>query len=461
MKITITGATGFVGRELCKSLILDGFEEINIVTRDRSRFKKPLDFPFQVFEWKAPEQSLPSEELIRNSDVIIHLQGEPLLEGLWTSKKKEAIYNSRVRTTENLLEQALHVNKKLKIISASGIGIYPDSIEKFDEDSVLDVPKDFLFRVCFDWERAATPYSKSDVTSIIIRFGVVLSPQGGALKQLLPMHELGFGSTIGFGRHDLSWIHMKDLVRILKFSIKNIHNSVILNAVSPDPIPYKQFSRTLNQALKKINIPPIPKHLARLFLGEKVSVITKSHRIFPKKLTELGFEFEFPNIGDALKDLLKNAKNFEQHFEQSQLIKMKKEDIFDFFSNPKNLEKIVPRYLKFQIQNISTKSVEKGTLIDYQLKLYGFPFKWRTLISNWQPPKTFEDSQLKGPYAKWVHSHNFFDLKDSRTLMLDTVIYKVPFGFLGHFLLGAVIRKQIKSIFAFRYKTLSEIFRKT
>jgi uncharacterized protein (TIGR01777 family) len=461
MKITLTGATGFVGQELCKSLILEGFEELNIVTRNLSRFKSPVDFPFRVFEWKSPETELPSEELIRNSDVIIHLQGEALLRGLWTSRKKDAIYNSRVRSTENLLKQALKVNKKLKIICASAIGIYPHSFKKQDEESVLEPPGDFLSRVCFDWERAAKAPSKSLITSIILRFGVILSPHGGALKQILPIHELGLTSRIGFKRHDFSWIHIADLMSVFKFSINNIHKSVVLNTVSPHPISYKKFSKSLNERLGKRNFFPIPKFIARVFLGEKLTVLTKSQHIVPKKLTELGFKFQFPQIDDALKNLLKNSKRFEQRFEQSQLFSMRKEDIFDFFSEPKNLEKIVPKHLNFQIQNISTQLVEKGTVIDYKLKLYGFPFKWQTLISNWAPPNSFEDSQLKGPYSKWIHSHNFMTLKNSRTLMLDSVVYKVPFGFLGHLLFGSIIRKQIKIIFAFRYKVLSKLFKKT
>jgi len=133
-------------------------------------------------------------------------------------------------------------------------------------------------------------------------------------------------------------------------------------------------------------------------------------------------------------------------------------DVFEFFCNEKNLEKITPPWLNFKVINKSTSQIQKGTLIDYKLKIKKIPTHWRTLISEWNPPHSFVDEQLKGPYSYWHHRHEFSALSDQSTLMKDTITYKIPFGFLGDFLLGSVIQKDIETIFQYRKNIIDSIF---
>ena len=133
------------------------------------------------------------------------------------------------------------------------------------------------------------------------------------------------------------------------------------------------------------------------------------------------------------------------------------EEIFPFFAEAKNLEKITPPHLRFHIVGMNTETINKGTLIDYKLQLYGVPFKWKTKISEFEPNKMFIDEQLKGPYSKWVHLHTFEQINGG-TLLKDLVHYRIPMGALGKILLGRFIRKDIEKIFNYRKSVIAELF---
>lgn len=148
----------------------------------------------------------------------------------------------------------------------------------------------------------------------------------------------------------------------------------------------------------------------------------------------------------------------DQVFRQQTFIPAPIEKVFDFFSQAKNLESITPPFLQFKILEQSTPNIQKGTVLTYQLKIHGFPVKWKTLIEEWEPNSYFIDTQLKGPYRKWQHTHRFTSTPTG-TLVNDTVFYQMHFGKLGQLVAGKWVRKDVESIFAFREKTIADIFR--
>lgn len=143
--------------------------------------------------------------------------------------------------------------------------------------------------------------------------------------------------------------------------------------------------------------------------------------------------------------------------EVQQWIPQKIEHVFPFFCDEKNLERLTPPNLNFQVIGKDTPSLRAGTLIDYKLKLYGIPFSWKTLIESWDPGKSFVDTQLKGPYVKWHHTHTFVE-RDGGTSMTDRVVYRLPMGILGDLVAGWFVDKEVRSIFDFRKKVVKEIF---
>lgn len=145
-------------------------------------------------------------------------------------------------------------------------------------------------------------------------------------------------------------------------------------------------------------------------------------------------------------------------FETSQFVPRPLPEVFDFFSDPKNLEKITPPFLNFRIVAMSTPEIQQGSIIDYQLKIHGVPAKWKTLIEKWEPNSEFVDTQLKGPYKLWHHTHRF-EAVAGGTMIFDRVNFRLPFGFIGALIAGAFVQNDVKEIFAYRRKVIAETFR--
>ena len=186
-------------------------------------------------------------------------------------------------------------------------------------------------------------------------------------------------------------------------------------------------------------------------------ILTNSQKVIPTKFINEEYSYKFRSLKDALRDILKNDLRGEQSLIRYQFIKDKPENVFPFFSNEMNLEKLTPPFLKFKVLKKSTPELQEGTSIDYSLNLKGLPLTWRSEITRLDKNKSFVDEQRKGPYKKWTHTHNFISLK-SGTLIQDDIIYKVPFGFLGNILAGSFIKKDLSKIFDYRYKKIMEEF---
>ncbi|MCK6599393.1 MAG: TIGR01777 family oxidoreductase [Bdellovibrionaceae bacterium] len=451
MKILMTGATGLIGKQLGKKLSQEGHE---IIVISRQRKKAELELPFQCQVIEADISKAPLKEKI-NVDVVFHLLGESVSQRRWNDEVKKDILDSRVESTKNL-GASLQLGVK-HFISASAIGVYGDRPkESLSEKSQGD--KSFLSEVCESWEKAVSSIASSipEVKISIVRIGIVLADQGGALAQMLRPFKAGVGGSLGSGNQFMSWIHIEDLVSLFTF-IMNQKLTGVFNGVSPAPVMNKTFSRELANTLRRPLGLPIPAFMLKILFGEMSRVILSDQKVYPERVIQSGFSYKFTSLREALEDLLKNQKKSEECFVVEQFIPQPRSKVFDFFCEAKNLEEITPSHLNFKILKSSTENIQKGTLIDYRLKIRGIPVYWKTLIEDWSPIERFIDTQIEGPYSLWHHTHEFFDVPGG-TLMRDTVRYKVPLDYVGWISSIFLVSKEVGAIFDYRKKVVYQKF---
>lgn len=448
MKVLITGGTGMVGKELGKALHAQG-HEITILTRSTKSARTKLPFPAKIIEYTS-QTLVPSEALI-DIDIVYNLAGENIGEKRWSSKRKKELYSSRINTTKSLVDGINRNSKEgknsiKKLISVSAIGIYGNrKDELLTEDS--KVADDFLASICKEWENETKKLNDSSIQVINPRLGIVLSNSGGALDRLLPLFDLGIGGAVGNGQQWMSWIHIQDLVSLL-IHLLNSKLTGPVNAVAPNPVTNNDFSKALARKFNKWLFPKTPAIILKTVLGEMSDLVLFSQKVDSKKIQNDGFQFKYPDIVSAFEDIVGN-KQGDEEFIVEQWIPKTPEDVFGFFCDEKNLERITPPFLNFTVTNKSTEEIEKNTLIDYRLSLYGLPFKWKTQITEWSPPHMFVDLQLKGPYKKWHHTHELIPLAGG-TLLRDKVRYKVPLGCLGKLVAGHKVKSDVQKIFKYR-----------
>lgn len=300
MKILITGATGMIGKELVALLLKDN-HTVHYLTTSKDKIHNK--FNYYGFFWN-PEQSIIDENCLMGVDAVIHLAGATVSKR-WTNSYKEEIIESRVLTT-NLLYKALkdYPNQVKQVVSASAIGIYPDSLtDVYTEDS-LKVSHDFLGTVVQKWEESVAIFSILKIKVCKIRIGLVLSDKGGALTEMVKPIKLGLGSSFGSGMQMQSWIHVSDLVQLFYFAIQNQLEGVY-NAVAPNPVTNKVLTETIAKVLKKpLFMPAVPKFAMQLLLGEMHQLLFSSQNVSSKKIQDKQFQFQYKELEMALKNLL-------------------------------------------------------------------------------------------------------------------------------------------------------------
>jgi len=271
MKIALTGASGFVGNAIQKT-----FPHTVIIQRDDN------------------EESI--LEKLKDVDVVINLAGAPIIKR-WSDPYKKILRDSRIQTTKRLVNAINQSNVK-QFISTSAIGIYPDNI-KCDEFSEK-LSNDFLGTLSQDWEDEAHHCTKP---TAIIRFGVILGKNGGALAQMLTPFKLGVGGIIGNGKMITSWIHMDDLMGIYKLIMeKNLTG--IFNGTAPQPVSNHIFTKALGKTLYRPTILPIPEFVLRIMYGEAASVLTGSKEVYPQRLMNEGYTFKYIQVDKALDQII-------------------------------------------------------------------------------------------------------------------------------------------------------------
>lgn len=437
----MTGATGLIGKEIGKKLVSQG-HEITVLTRNIEDAKSQLPFPAKFLAWKNYTEALPSA-YFDNIDTVIHLAGESIASGRWTAERKKLILDSRVIGTRNIVEGIKKSSGSVKqFISASAIGIYE---------------KGFLKEVCEKWEEEALNLKKMGIKVVNPRIGIVLTRNGGALEKMLPVFGVGLGGVIGSGKQWMSWIHQEDLTRMFTFIVENPQLEGAFDGVAPAPATNKEFSKALAQALGRNLFFPVPAFVIKVALGEMSTLVVNGEKVTPEKILSKGFEFKYKELQSALNDICAPLRGGTQEMFTEIWLPKKTHEIFPFFTDEKNLEKLTPEYLNFKVLKKSTPSIDEGTLIDYRLKLHGFPMMWRTLIESWVPGKKFVDRQLKGPYQLWHHTHEFEEVSGG-TLMRDRVLYRLPLGRLGALVSGPFVRSDVTKIFSYRKKVIRDLF---
>lgn len=298
MKVLITGATGFIGSRICKALISKGIE-VNYLTRSLSENKL---VGANGFLWDPYKEQI-DLTCLEGVEVIIHLAGSSIADS-WSTKGKQLIIDSRVIPTAFLVQTLKNNTHEVKrVIGASAIGIYSDINEIQSEDNFTKA-NNFLGKVVQQWEDGNNAFKELGLMVSLIRIGLVLDMQECALATMVKPVKLWLGAPIGTGKQYYSWIHIKDLVRLFVYVLE--HNlEGIYNAVAPEPLTNREFTKILGQALKRpIWMPAIPEGVIRLALGEKAILVTEGQRVDSSKIRKEGFEFDFNTLKVALDDFV-------------------------------------------------------------------------------------------------------------------------------------------------------------
>jgi uncharacterized protein len=283
LKVAMTGAGGFIGSALKEFL---GKRKCTVIPLTRSDLAMPL-----------PQLS----QKLEGVHVIVNLAGEPII-GRWTKRNMKAIYDSRILTTRKIVNVLQAMSKAPEVfISGSAVGIY-DSKGIHSESSV-DLAGDFLGKLCQDWEaEVLSIHAKTRV--IILRTGVVLGKDGGALSRMLPLFKTGIGGVIASGKQGFSWIHLNDLLNAIDFLVANPHLSGVFNLTAPQLVDNRIFTKTLARILGKREFLPVPALLLKILYGKGAKTLIEGQKAYPQRLLDSGFRFEFLDLEIALKEIV-------------------------------------------------------------------------------------------------------------------------------------------------------------
>ncbi len=308
MKLLLIGCTGFIGRELIPLLIKEG-HTLTVLSRQSQEKLKTINSnsnlrtlqmnPAISSSWESKEV----QSCLKSCEGVINLAGEPIAEKRWTSDHCQEIKNSRIETTKNLIKSISNLKRSPKVlINASAIGFYGSHPQtEFTEENIPG--NDFLANLCNEWESISQNKPRS-TRLLIIRIGIVLAKDGGALGKMLPVFRAGLGGPIGDGKQWMSWIHRTDLCNLIKESLKNSTWSGVVNGVAPNPVRMNEFSNSLGKTLGRPSLLSVPGPILKLILGDGSRVVLEGQKVVSKKLNKLKFKFSFPTINDAFKAIL-------------------------------------------------------------------------------------------------------------------------------------------------------------
>jgi uncharacterized protein (TIGR01777 family) len=470
MRVFLTGATGFIGRALVPLLQREGHTVV-VWTRSVARARARLGADIDAVDAASGEPGLTAA--IDGCDAVINLAGEPVLPGRWTTARRRALRDSRVGLTEALVRAIAAAPRRPRVlVSSSAVGFYGDRGEELLTEA--SAPGDgFLAQLCEQWEAAACQAERHDVRVVLVRTGVVLGRDGGALARMLPPFRLGLGGPIGSGRQYVPWIHLHDLAAIFVAALTDERFRGPINAVAPNAVTSREFAGALGKALGRPALLPVPGLALRALFGEAAGVLLASQRVEPAALRAHGFAFAFPAIAPAVADLLSGTpiaigpvsalpesgatgpgrdylrrRKPAYALRTSMMVKAPIEEAFSFFSKAENLGLLTPSGMGFSISG-RVPDIHEGTTIDYRLRVGAVPIAWRSRIVDWRPGERFVDQQERGPYRSWYHEHSFRAVGSS-TLMQDCVYYAPPLSLLGRLANRLFIVPTLQRIFRYR-----------
>jgi uncharacterized protein (TIGR01777 family) len=301
VNITISGASGLIGRRLLKNLTSAGYS-IHVLSR-HSGTNLPAGVKLSVWD---PVKSMPPEAALLDANGVIHLAGEPVAQR-WTEDAKRRIRDSRVEGTRNLVAALGKLERRPEVlVCASAVGYYGSrSNEVLDESA--PPAHGFLADLCAAWELEAQQAEALGVRVVRLRTGLVLDARGGALQRMLPPFRIGAGGRLADGKHWMSWIHAEDLAALYRFALENGTAHGAFNAVAPNPVTNEAFTRSLAAAVHRPAVFPMPAAALKLIFGEMSEILLDSQRVVPKAAQAAGFQFRFPQLDSALADVLRSA----------------------------------------------------------------------------------------------------------------------------------------------------------
>jgi uncharacterized protein len=302
VRLLLLGCSGFVGRELVPFLLELG-HHLTLVSRRADPFPSlagerlvclQLD-PAQAESWRQDGLL----QALAAADGVVNLAGEPIAEKRWTAAQRHVLLHSRLVTTEHLVQAMTQLESPPAVlVNGSAVGFYGTSeTGSFSEESPPGA--DLLAEICQRWEEAASQRPAA-CRLVILRIGIVLGPDGGALSKMLPVFRMGFGGPLGNGRQWMSWIHRHDLCRLIGRALEDPAMEGTYNAVGPQPVTMAAFTAELGRTLGRPNLLPVPAPLLQVLLGDGAKVVLEGQRVASQRLQALGFQFQYPELSAAL-----------------------------------------------------------------------------------------------------------------------------------------------------------------
>lgn len=307
-RIVVTGGTGFIGRGLVAELARRG-DAITVLSRHPDKASGRLPTSARVVAYDPYAEGSWFDELA-DTDVLVHLAGEPLGALRWTEKRKRIFEKSRVDTTDLLVRAlaTIEPSRRPKVfISASAVGYYGAHRENVDLDEMSPAGGDFLAGLCVRWEAAASKARELGVRVVHARIGVVLGEGGGVLEPMVRAFRLGVGGPVGSGEQVVSWVHWHDAVALLIRAIDDEAIDGPINITAPHPVTMNEFAEQLGKALKRPSWLRVPSLAVRAVFGEGAEPMLHGQKVLPKQAEKLGYEFRFPRIDAALADIFGGA----------------------------------------------------------------------------------------------------------------------------------------------------------
>jgi len=301
MRVTLTGATGLIGPRLVRELLSRG-DEVTVLTRDPAKARTALE-GVEAVPWADPGSEPAPTDALAGRDAVVHLAGEPVAQR-WSDDVKRRILASREQGTRNLVTGVRAADPPPAVlVSSSAVGYYgPHGDERLDEQTPAG--SDFLAGVCAAWEREAQAAVEHDTRVVLVRTGIVLDPDGGALETMLPFFKLGIGGPVAGGRQYMPWIHLDDLVGIYLRALDDPTWSGPVNGSAPEPVTNKAFSKALGKVLKRPAFAPVPTLAIKALYGEMAEIVVNGQRAVPARTMELGYQFRHTELEAALRSAL-------------------------------------------------------------------------------------------------------------------------------------------------------------
>lgn len=342
MKILVAGATGFIGRYLLP-ILKEAGHDIVILTRDAEKAVTRLPVLCRIVAWD-PSRLPPPLKALEGVDAVVNLSGENIA-SRWTKSQKAELERSRILSTRQLIQAFKKMPHPPKVlVTMSGVGLYGHQrSEELDES--VSVGKGFLAGLCQRWEVEANEAQKLGIRTVILRAGVVLGTDGGAMQYLLPLFRMGLGGKCGNGKQWMSWIHARDLARMVACALNTDTLQGPVNAVSPNPVTNAEFTSALGRAVNRPTWFSVPGVVLKMTMGASAKVVLDSAKAMPVKIRETRFEFEYPNIDAALQSL---CDVYTHEMVMEQWVPQPIEIIFKYYSEARNLETLTPPHLNFE-----------------------------------------------------------------------------------------------------------------